>query len=146
MCYDHQSLAAMASTSSLICCSSISLLMFGLACMQVSCLQFPRDDCNAEAIIGNKAECRPHPNVEVMMDHITLIGKKLSTIKRLSPSHVVINQCAGRYCTVGNIGNFWLITKSRFIQILGPKKLICFYFSDIFGEVSNFEAKFFTRF
>merc|ERR1711860_436443 len=29
------------------------------------------------------------------MDHITLKGKKLSTIKRLSPSHVMIHQCSG---------------------------------------------------
>ena len=30
----------------------------------------------------------------------------------------------GAHCTVGNIGNFLLITKSRFYTNFGPKKLI----------------------
>ena len=90
---DDQSLAGMAVTAhSLICCIVV-LILFDE--WQVNGLQFPRDDCNAAAIIGRKAKCMPYPNIQVMMDHITLIGKKLSTIKRLSPSHVVINQCSG---------------------------------------------------
>ena len=72
------------------------------------------------------------------------------------------------YCTaqgtVGNIGNFWLIATSRFYikgqldfdsvqtqlskgHIIEPKKVdIFFYFGAIFGEFSNFCAKFFTHF
>ena len=61
----------------------------------VRSLQFPHEDCNAVSIIESKAKCRPYPAIEVMMDHITLRGKKLSTIKRLSPSHVMIHQCSG---------------------------------------------------
>ena len=61
----------------------------------VRSLQFPHEDCNAVSIIESKAKCRPYPAIEVMMDHITLKGKKLSTIKRLSPSHVMIHQCSG---------------------------------------------------
>ena len=40
--------------------------------------------------------CRPHPFIEAMMDHITVNGKELTKIKRLSPSHVTINKCIGK--------------------------------------------------
>ena len=46
-------------------------------------------------------------------------------------------------CTVGNIGNFWLITKSRFYTNLGPKS----WFFEIFelqnSRKFNFGAKFY---
>lgn len=76
---------------------SFLILLEDLAVV-ISGLQFPYEDCNAShglAIIGSRAKCRPHPKIEVMMDHITLNGNKLSVIKRLSPSHVTISQCAG---------------------------------------------------
>jgi hypothetical protein len=76
-----------------------SLLILILLVNIVSSLQFPtEEDCDAThgmAIIGRTAKCRPYPTMEAMMDHITLNGNTLSTIKRLSPSHVIINQCSG---------------------------------------------------
>ncbi len=74
-------------------CFAVALL---LLLPEARSLRFPQEDCNAIAIIGNRAKCTPYPTVEVMMDRITLMGKKLSTIKRLTPSHVVINQCSGK--------------------------------------------------
>ena len=50
-----------------------------------------------------------------------------------------------RESTVGNIGNFWLMTKFRFNTNFGPKKVDFFYFGAIFGEFSNFR-KFYTSF
>ena len=47
-------------------------------------------------------------------------------------------KCLARICTVGNVGNFGLITKSSFFC---PKKLIFLNFCAIFGEFSNFRAQ-----
>ena len=49
-------------------------------------------------------------------------------------------------CTVGHIGNFWFITKSRFYTNFGPKKVVFFYFGAIFGVFSTFCANVFTQF
>ena len=62
----------------------------------VNCLLFPEEDSNALEMINRSAKCEPHPTIEVMMDHIVLNGKKLSTIKRLFPSHVIMHKCKGK--------------------------------------------------
>ena len=79
--------------------SYLSLLIF----LVVNCFQFPEENCTAKhawAMIGIRAMCQPHPTIEVMMDHIVLKGKKLSTVKRLFPSHVTIHQCLGSFIIV----------------------------------------------
>ena len=79
--------------------SYLSLLIF----LVVNCFQFPEENCTAKhawAMIGIRAMCQPHPTIEVMMDHIVLKGKKLSTVKRLFPSHVTIHQCIGSFIAV----------------------------------------------
>ena len=58
----------------------------------------------------------------------------------------VFHGTPGTPCTVGNIDNYWLITKSRFYSNLGPKKLIFWNFGAIFSHFSNFGAKFFIHF
>ena len=44
--------------------------------------------------------------------------------------------------TVANIDNFWRITKSRFFTHFGTQKVDFFNFPSIFGDFSNFCAKF----
>ena len=56
---------------------------------------FAEYEVHCEIKFRHRAKCQPHPIVEVMMDHITVNGKKLTKIKRLIPSHVVINKCTG---------------------------------------------------
>ena len=74
--------------------SLISLFFFSNS---VNCLLFPEEDSNALEMINRSAKCEPHPTIEVMMDHIVLNGKKLSTIKRLFPSHVIMHKCKGEF-------------------------------------------------
>ena len=57
--------------------------------------EFAEYEVHSEIKFRHRAKCQPHPIVEVMMDHITVNGKKLTKIKRLVPSHVVINKCTG---------------------------------------------------
>ena len=59
--------------------------------------EFAEYEVHSEIKFRHRAKCQPHPIVEVMMDHITVNGKKLTKIKRLVPSHVVINKCTGIY-------------------------------------------------
>ena len=59
--------------------------------------EFAEYEVHSEIKFRHRANCQPHPVVEVMMDHITVNGKKLTKIKRLIPSHVVINKCTGIY-------------------------------------------------
>ena len=42
---------------------------------------------------------------------------------------------------MGNIGNYWLITKSRFYTNFGHKKVPFLNFAAIFGEFSNVGAR-----
>ena len=62
--------------------------------------EFAEYEVHIEIKFRFRAKCQPHPIVEVMMDHITVNGKKLTKIKRLVPSHVVINKCTGTYLTI----------------------------------------------
>lgn len=102
-------------------------MLFCCILFQVNGLQFP-DECNAVQIIKSRAKCRPHPSVEVMMDHITLKGKKSSssTIKRLVPSHVIINKCAGTFSTFFNFNG---IQSTFFVQLC--LRFSRFYFDHI---------------
>ena len=82
----------------------------------VNCLLFPEEDSNALEMINRSAKCEPHPTIEVMMDHIVLNGKKLSTIKRLFPSHVIMHKCKGKLILDENYRVFQLkIVKSEIL-------------------------------
>ena len=112
--------------------------------------------CLALARFRKKRKCIDQTNVLMRLARVWEIAWELnrgSSCPDESPENtkikhrrlqVACNRSAP--CTVGNIDNYWLITKSRFCSNLGPKKLIFCNFGAIFSHFSDFGAKFFIHF